>query len=371
MTAIWQNDGDGWKLLAPSGFPDEAALHTLVEREPQMLPLAGSPSLVIVGREVRLGTGIADLIAVDPKGRLAVIEVKLSRNAEARRAVIAQVLAYAAYLHGFSVSELETLLATHLQSRGYATLADMVAANHQEGSFDVGEFNDALAASLIEGRFRLVFVLDSAPEELVMLSGFLEAVSEKLSIDLIAVASYHVGGSQVVVPQRIAPEQRASIREQRPIPQRERGGGILSPGASEFRRSIDDALPEFKPVLEALADWAEEMEARNLATLASYVGRSGAVTLLPRLRPDNVGLITIWNERGRAFLQYWRSVFERRAPTAIPLIEREIAPAELKQGTYLRVHSLAESLLETLTSAYAEANQVGAPIKLTLRDSGG
>jgi hypothetical protein len=41
--------------------------------------------------------GFADLIAIEPNGRISVIEIKLARNAEARRAVIAQVLAYAAY----------------------------------------------------------------------------------------------------------------------------------------------------------------------------------------------------------------------------------------------------------------------------------
>jgi hypothetical protein len=107
MTAIWSNDGERWALLAPSGFPDEATLHSLIEQTPQLLPLAGSPRLTIVGREVRLGSGSADLVAVEPNGRLVVIEVKLANNAEARRAVVAQVLTYAAYLHGVDRADLE------------------------------------------------------------------------------------------------------------------------------------------------------------------------------------------------------------------------------------------------------------------------
>ena len=103
MNSIWRNHGGKWTLAAPSGFPDEATLHELVEDAPQTLPLAGLPSLTIVGREVRLGSGYADLIAVESSGRVAVIEIKLARNAEARRAVVGQVLAYAAYLHGLSV----------------------------------------------------------------------------------------------------------------------------------------------------------------------------------------------------------------------------------------------------------------------------
>jgi hypothetical protein len=86
---IWTNDGSEWKLLTTTSFPDEQALHSLVETAPQVLPLAGSPQLVILGREVLLGNAYADLIAIETTGRLAIIEVKLARNAEARRAIVA------------------------------------------------------------------------------------------------------------------------------------------------------------------------------------------------------------------------------------------------------------------------------------------
>lgn len=63
-----------------------------------MLPLAGSPRLVVLGREVRCGTGWADLVAVEADtGVPVVIEIKLASNTD-RRAVLTQVLGYAAYL---------------------------------------------------------------------------------------------------------------------------------------------------------------------------------------------------------------------------------------------------------------------------------
>ncbi len=95
MASIWHNDGSAWGLLAPAGFPDEASLHTLVEQAPHILPLSGAPRLAVVGREVFLGGNYADLIAVETNGRLVIIEIKLAKNSEARRAVIAQVLTYA------------------------------------------------------------------------------------------------------------------------------------------------------------------------------------------------------------------------------------------------------------------------------------
>jgi RecB family endonuclease NucS len=80
-----------------------------------MLPLAGSPRLAVLGREVRLGTGSADLLAVESTGRLVIIEVKLAENAESRRAVVAQVLSYAGYLQGLDPEQLESrILGRHL-----------------------------------------------------------------------------------------------------------------------------------------------------------------------------------------------------------------------------------------------------------------
>src|SRR5229473_6849888 len=123
MTAIWQNDGSRWHLLSPTGFPNEATLHTLVEQAPHLLPLAGTPRLIVLGREVQLGSGYADLVAIEPSGRVAIIEIKLARNEEARRAIITQVLAYAAYLWGLDQTTLEqNVLNQHLQRRGYKSL---------------------------------------------------------------------------------------------------------------------------------------------------------------------------------------------------------------------------------------------------------
>ena len=137
MTAIWRKAGTAWSVLSPAGFPDEAALHGLVEEAPELLPLSGSPRLAIVGREVHLGSGYADLLAVESSGRLVVIEVKLAKSAEARRVVVAQVLTYAAYLRGMDRASLEhDLLGPYLSSHGLTSLSDAVKAKDQEGSFD-------------------------------------------------------------------------------------------------------------------------------------------------------------------------------------------------------------------------------------------
>ncbi|MDP9364532.1 MAG: hypothetical protein M3Q10_09975 [Chloroflexota bacterium] len=355
MTAIWHNDETGWRLLAPSGFPDEHALHGLVADAPQILPLAGTPRLTVVGREVLLGGNYADLLAVEPSGRLVVLEIKLARNAEARRAVVAQILTYAAFLRGLDPGTLERdVLGPHIRKLGHDGLAAAVEADDQEGAFDPTAFAGGLAASLDEGRFRLVLVLDEAPEELARLVGYLGSVADKLLIDLVTVTSYDIGGSQVVVPQRIDPERR-------PAP-----GPSASPahvktttakswsseGAQGFLDSIDRVPEDQRPGLRRLATWATKLEHEGLARLATVHGTGNSWTLLPRLPIDGVGLVTIWNSRG-ASLQFWHSVFVRRAPASLPIVETIIAPHKIGQGT--TTVDISDALLEALTGAYREA----------------
>ena len=57
----------------------------------------------------------------------------------------AQVLAYAAYLHGLTPTALENdVVGTRLRARGYEILADAVRAMDQEGSFDDEVFAEGL-----------------------------------------------------------------------------------------------------------------------------------------------------------------------------------------------------------------------------------
>src|SRR5436305_2584240 len=275
MTAIWQNDGSRWHLLTPTGFPNEATLHTLVEQAPDLLPLAGTPRLIVVGREVQLGSGRADLIAIEPSGRIAIIEIKLARNEEARRAIITQVLAYAAYLWGLEQSALEQdVLYQHLHTRGYENLAHAVESNDQEGSFDAEAFSAGITESLKLGDFRLVFVLDAAPEELVRLVNYLETISDQLVIDLITLSAYTVNDSQILVPQRVEAEPQR-LESSQLTTSRSKAEGQLVEGAGDFIASINTAPEASRPLLQRLSNWAMDLERERLVKLRTYHGKSG------------------------------------------------------------------------------------------------
>jgi hypothetical protein len=351
MSAIWHQVGGRWKLLDPIGFPDESTLHRLIESSPEILPLSGKPQLAVVGREVSLGGNKADLIAVETTGRPVILEIKLAQNAEARRAVVAQVLTYAAFLHKLSQERLESeVLDRHLREQGVASLTEAAKNAHQEGVFDEDEFRRSLAAHLSAGSFRLVLILDSAPNELIRLVGYLVSVTDKLVVDLITVSSFDIGGSKILVPQRVDPE-RLEIEA---TPQRAPDGkGVLTDGATEFLNSIADAPEVIQPILRKLADWAQELERKKMVRLVTFIGKRGEVILLPRLQPENAGLATIWNDGRRARVQVWRSVFQRRAPGSIEAVEKILSPAPLGQGTW--TDNASDVLLGALTRAYEEA----------------
>src|SRR3989440_3647791 len=222
------------------------------------------PRLIVVGREVQLGRGRADLIAIEPSGRIAIIEIKLAWNAEARRAVIAQVLAYAAYLWGLEQSALEQdVLYQHLHARGYESLAHAVESNDQEGSFDAEAFSAGVTESLKLGHFRLVFVLDDAPAELVRLVNYLETISDQLVIDLITLSAYTVNGSQILVPQRVEAE-RQRLEPPSSITALVKGESRYVEGAEDFIASIDTAPEPSKLFLRRLSDWAMALEQARL-----------------------------------------------------------------------------------------------------------
>ncbi len=340
-------------MLAPARFPDEQTLHDLVEETPSILPLAGNSKLVVVGKEVLLGNGYADLVAIEPSGRLVIVEIKLSRNAEARRAVVAQILTYAAHLKGLNPEAVERdVLGLHLRDRGYESIQDAIASNDQEGSFDRAAFSQGLAECLTKGHFRLVLVLDEAPRELVTLVGYLESVTDELAIDLIAVSAYDVGASRVLVPQRVDAERPA----QEPLPPKPSSPGPEGryvEGAEDFAATVESAKEGQRSLLRRLHEWAVFLDREGLVRLGTYHAKGGDMTtLLPRLRADNAGLVTIYNYSGTASLQFWRSVFERRAPESLPRVEQS-APVHVGQGN--TTYEVSDELLGALSDAYREA----------------
>ena len=104
-------------------------------------------------------------------------------------------------------------------------------------------------------------------------------------------------------------------------------------------------------MFDELIAWAERLTSLPNVRLDSYSGQR--YTLLPRVMPDKVGLVTIWNDNQKPYISVWRSVFERLAPNSIEAVEQVIAPIKIGQGN--TVKNITPQVLDALTTAYQEA----------------
>lgn len=357
MAGIWINSGTDetrWTLGAPSPFPDEKTLHGLIAENPQLLPLAGSPQLTILGSEVQLGTGYADILAVEPSGRPAIIEVKLAKNSEARRAIVAQVLAYAAFLQGLTVENLEQVnLQTHLSNAGYGSILEAVQANDQDREVDADSFSARLQEFLDHGNFRLVLVLDDTSDELERILAYMDAMTiQALTIDLITMSIYEVNGAQIALPQPVLLDLNATRTQADPSGQRlpaRRQKRVRSEGTGAFRRWIADADGEVRGRLDKIVEWAEEIaKLPNVRLISGGEGKD--TTLRPIIRQAGVGFVQIGTEPA---LWCYGGVLKRLAPNSIRAVEQAISPVNLKRpGGGI---PFTDDVLDALTAAYREA----------------
>lgn len=217
---------------------------------------------------------------------------------------------------------------------------------------DAASFHTTLDAALQDGAMRIVLVLDRAPQELIRLVGFLEAVTHGLVIDLVTVASYELDGRRFVVPQRVEPERivrEAGAPGAAPAPVTR--SGELVDGHESFLERISTAPPQHRPVLDLFAGWAERMSGAQLADIRTWFAKNGDIVLLPRLRPEQGGLVSLYvRADGRPALQWWRSVFERRAPNSIEAVATA-GGAEIGRGT------LAPVVDQAVLDAYVETSR--------------
>lgn len=352
MAGLWTRFDEGWRSEPPRAFADESELHRLIADNPQFLPLAGSSRLAVLGSEVHLGSGYADILAVEFSGRPVIVEVKLAKNRQSRREIVAQAIAYAAFLRGTRADRLEReILGRQLAEKGHDSILAAVKAQDQEGAVDEDGFNAALQGFLDGGDFRIVLALDELSAELKRTVAYLDAVTvPALTIDLLTIEVYEVGGVEIALPQRIAPDQTTAPTTPAPT---KRHHGTLTDGAEAFRASVAGISGELRREFENLIDWAERLARFPNVRLFSYEG-SERFTLLPRIRPEDSGLVTIWNDKGEPYISFWRSVFERRAPGSIAAVERVITPLRLGQGNTAR--EISSELLDALECAYREAS---------------
>jgi hypothetical protein len=241
-------DGNRWAAADPRSWGSEADLEEVLAENPDLIP--GCEGSAVVSQFSIAGVGIVDLICVDELGSITLVECKLAKNAEIRRAVIGQIFAYASGLSGTSEAEFSAVFA----KRGGHTLLDAVSAAAVK-DVEPEEFARGLRTNLAEGRFRLVVAVDAITPEL-------RAIIEYLNLHLAATASIMafelgrvlVGDTAVLVPATYGAE--AADRK------------AAKPGV---RRRWSPA-----EIASAAAEVYDPAERRFLENVLSYADESGA-----------------------------------------------------------------------------------------------
>jgi hypothetical protein len=173
--------------LTEEPFKNESELQACLERSPYLLVTETEPTVASVQREVRLpSAGILDLLVVDEEGVPVAVEVKLSRNAQSRREVVAQAFDYVADLSTLSFDELDDLVD--------GALARALNKLGGEGGMSLRK---RCATNLRAGRIRLVIAVDTASDDLIRI---VRHITDHRDIDvrLLCISQFDKG--RILVP---------------------------------------------------------------------------------------------------------------------------------------------------------------------------
>lgn len=192
---------------------NEDWLQNLIHDQPGLIPAseieACFDNLVPVLREFTLPSGYLDNFYVTPEGYPVLVEVKLWKNQEARRKVVAQILEYAKDFAALSYEDINNEIRKQLkhQKWGENPLHEIVSA-HVSTEPDEASFVDRVTRNLREGRFLLLVLGDGIREEMAALAGYLMQHSLRYAFGMIEIRLYKLpDGSHLALPRVLAKTQ--------------------------------------------------------------------------------------------------------------------------------------------------------------------
>jgi hypothetical protein len=281
---------------------NEAWLQQLVFDNPQLLPVMsiepGFGRLQPVAMEVPCGHGYIDNLYVTGSGEIVLVEVKLWRNPQARREVVAQALDYIAALTGMGFEPFE---AACRKGKGMAAATLHALVAEQGEALDEASFIDALSRNLVRGRVLVLVLGDGIRSEVESLAGLLQShAGAHFTFALIELALWldQRDGAMIAVPSTLArtemiqrgvvtiedgkatvtasaePEARGhSISQETFFEELAKQDATLPASIERFLRLVEPlgVYPEFKASLNLKADIAGFPRAMNFG----YVTRAG------------------------------------------------------------------------------------------------
>jgi len=173
------------KKLKQAQFTNEYELQGYLERCPYLLAVDDGTKVASIKREVRLPyAGNLDLLLVDDLGTPIAVEVKLARNSQARREVVAQAFDYVSDLSQITVDELDDLVDGALES----------AFNSFKSEQNLWK---NCGTNLRAGAIKVIIAVDQANEDLIRIVRYINDRSD-LDVRLVEIKKYNDGN--ILVP---------------------------------------------------------------------------------------------------------------------------------------------------------------------------
>jgi hypothetical protein len=194
MPVIFKS-GTNSEAVVSTPFANEAELQKLLSEHPDLLRQPNEPPIAYIASEVNLSdAGSLDLLMVNRDGLPIAVEVKLQRNGESRREVVAQAVDYISALSTRTVDELDETLGGSVESslRNFDTDADDESLDRRWR---------ALGANLRAGLVRLIVAVDGSNPGLERILRFLAENSE-LDVQLVVIERFVTSGAQEVIAAR-------------------------------------------------------------------------------------------------------------------------------------------------------------------------
>ncbi len=142
---------------------------------------------------------------MDDDGKPTVVEVKLARNGESRRDVLAQVFDYTASLAEYTIDELDRQLDNELENQ-----LQLLAGEGDDARAKYNRLWDACADAMRVGSVRVVVAMDEGREDLERIVRFVNEHSN-LNVRLLVVRKYVSGTKTVLVPEFIVHGEESGV----------------------------------------------------------------------------------------------------------------------------------------------------------------
>lgn len=207
----------------------EGWFQDLLYKNPSLIPIDDIEEvfgpLIAVARELPTEKGPVDVVYVNPRGYITLVETKLFRNPEARREVVAQILDYASAMAGWTYQDFCDAVRLKRRMEDQPAAA---TATHTEGGddpivplvrhhpdFDEAQFIDAVTQNLARGRFLLLVAGDGIQHGVEQLTDTLAAAPALgFTFALLELALFKTGSadSAMVAQPRVLARTKEIVR---------------------------------------------------------------------------------------------------------------------------------------------------------------